>query len=80
MQRWIQQFGTIRPIEVRLSPPRTLHDRLIFADGTVVWSLTQSLKGFAGRSPALAQRLDPDPAKMKVDFYEGVWISATPVT
>jgi hypothetical protein len=80
MLRWIQQFGATRPIEVRLSAPRTLHDRLIFADGTMVWSLTQSLKDFAGRSPALAQRLDPDPAKMKIDFYEGVWAAATPVT
>lgn len=80
MLRWVQQFGTTRPIEVRFSPPRALHDRLIFADGTKVWSLTQSLKDFAGRSPALAQRLDPDPAAMKVDFYEGVWRTATPVT
>jgi len=80
MLRWRQQFGATRPVEVRLSSPRALHDRLIFADQTKVWSLTQSLKDFAGRSPALAQRLDPDPAAMKVNFYEGLWSSATPVT
>jgi hypothetical protein len=78
--RWKQQFGAARPLEVRLSAPRALHDRLIFADGTAAWSLTQSLKDFAARSPALAQRLDPDLAKMKIEFYEQVWTSATPVT
>jgi hypothetical protein len=80
MLRWIQQFGTTRPIEVRLSAPRALHDRIIFADGALAWSLTQSLKDFAARSPALAQRVDPEIAKMKVEFYEHVWTSATPVT
>jgi hypothetical protein len=80
MLRWIQQFGNSRPIEVRLSAARALHDRLIFADGSKVWSLTQSLKDFAARSPALAQRLDPGAAQMKVDFYEQVWTSATSVT
>jgi hypothetical protein len=77
--RWIQQFGTARPIQVRLSGPRALHDRLIFVDGEKVWSLTQSLKDIAGRSPALAQRLDLEPAKMKIDFYENVWASASAV-
>jgi hypothetical protein len=68
-----------RPIEVRLTAARTLHDRLIFADRSKVWSLTQSLKDIAARSPALAQRLDPGAAQLKIDFYEHVWTSATPV-
>jgi len=80
MTRWRTQFGAVRPIEVRLSAPRALHDRLIFADRTKVWSLTQSLKDLAARSPALAQLLDPDLAKMKVAFYEQVWTEAPPVT
>jgi hypothetical protein len=65
---------------VRLTAARTPHDRLIFADRSKVWSLTQSLKDFAARSPALAQRLDPGAAQLKIDFYEGVWTLATPVT
>jgi len=80
MLRWIQQFGAARPVEVRLAAARTLHDRLIFADRSKVWSLTQSLKDFAARSPALAQRLDPGAAQMKIDFYERVWTLATSVT
>jgi hypothetical protein len=80
MTRWRQQFGAARPIEVRLSAPRALHDRLIVADGALVWSLTQSLKDFASRSPALVQRVDPDLAKMKLEFYEQVWTVSTPLT
>lgn len=75
--RWIQQFGTTRPLEVRLSKPRALHDRLILADSALAWSLTQSLKDFAGRSPALVQRIDADLAAKKVDFYGNVWAEAT---
>jgi hypothetical protein len=76
--RWRQQFGT-RPIEIRLTAPRALHDRLIFADRNLVWALTQSLKDLASKSPALAQRLDPDLAVMKVQSYETLWTSATPI-
>lgn len=78
--RWTQQFGTTRPLDVRLSTPRALHDRLILADGAMVWSLTQSLKDFAGRSPALVQRIDVNLTAQKVDFYEKVWTAATPLS
>ena len=77
--RWKTQFGSARPIQVRLSTPRALHDRLIIADGTKAWLLSQSLKDFASRSPAVAQRLDPELAEMKIGFYESVWAAATPV-
>lgn len=76
--RWGQQYGTERPLDVRLSPARALHDRLIQADGARVWSLTQSLKDIAGRSPALLQRVDADIAEKKVDFYERVWGESIP--
>jgi len=77
--RWGQQFGTARPLEVRLSAPRALHDRLIINDGAKVWTLTQSLKNFATRSPALVQRVDPEIAAMKVAFYDQIWNAATAV-
>jgi hypothetical protein len=79
MTRWAQQFPT-RPIEVRLAPPRALHDRLIVADKKLAWTLTQSLKDFANRSPALVQRVDAQMASLKIDFYEQLWTKATPVT
>lgn len=78
--RWSQQFGHSRPLEIRLSAPRALHDRLIVADDrAVVWSLTQSLKDFAGRSPALVQRVDKDLAVMKANFYAQTWANATSI-
>jgi len=79
MTRWKQQFGGARPLEVRSSKPRALHDRLIVADGTLVWSLTQSLEHIADRSPALVQQVDFDLAEKKREFYEKLWTDATPL-
>lgn len=76
LERWVAQYSSTRPIEVRLSSPRALHDRLILVDGRLAYSLTQSLKDFAGRSPALVQRIDEDLAAMKVAFYESLWSGA----
>lgn len=74
-QRWIQQHGTIHPLQVRLAPPKTLHDRAIFIDQTTAWTLTQSLKDFAKRSPAEIVRAD-DTAALKIAAYEEIWSSA----
>jgi hypothetical protein len=41
-ERWIQQYGTARPLEIRLALPRVLHDRLAIVDETETWVLTQS--------------------------------------
>jgi len=79
-ERWVQQFAQDRPLEVRLSQPRALHDRLILLDRALVYSVTQSLKDFAARSPALVQRIDPDLAAMKVAHYADVWANATHVS
>ncbi len=77
--RWVQQFGAARPLEVRFTADRQLHDRLIVTDRAGVWSLTQSLKDFAGRSPASVLRVDGDMATMKRDAYERLWTAATPL-
>src|SRR5215469_8925029 len=49
--RWASQHGVSRPIQVRLAPQKTLHDRAIFIDRMTAWILTQSLKDFAKRAP-----------------------------
>lgn len=72
-ERWIKQYGDSRPLEVRQTVPRALHDRLIIVDRTCVWSLTQSLKDFAGRSPASVIRIEGDVASMKLDAYGRIW-------
>ncbi|MCU6498913.1 hypothetical protein LPN04_14035 [Rugamonas sp. A1-17] len=75
---WSKQHGSDRPLEVRLAPEKTLHDRLLFVDKGEVWSLTQSLNAFAARSPATIVRLADDVAFMKVDAYFPIWDAASP--
>lgn len=79
VQKWEAQFGAARPIEARLAPPRTLHDRLIVVDGSEVWSLTQSLKDFANRSPGTVMKVDPETAAMKAGAYAKFWSEASPL-
>lgn len=52
-RKWVAQHGANRPIEVRLTAPKLLHDRLIVVDRKEPWSLTQSMKDFAARSPGV---------------------------
>lgn len=78
--KWIQQYGATRPLDVRLAAARSLHDRLIITDGTAAWVLTQSLKDFAKRSPATIQRADADLAVMKAKAFEDIWSAATPLS
>jgi hypothetical protein len=74
--RWVAQYRAERPLQVRLAPPKTLHDRAIFIDKTTAWTLTQSLKDFAKRSPAEIVRGD-DIAALKIAAYERIWQSST---
>lgn len=78
-QRWLQQYGAVRPLEVRLTAPRTLHDRRIIVDGGRVWVLTQSLNAFATRSPASIVRVDDATAELKLEAYATLWAAASTV-
>lgn len=73
--KWVQQYGAVRPLQVRLAPQKTLHDRAIFIDQKVAWTLTQSLKDFAKRSAAEIVRAD-DTAALKIAAYERAWALA----
>ena len=74
-EKWVQQYRETRPLLVRLAPRKTLHDRAILIDQTSAWTLTQSFKDFAKRSPAEIVRAD-DTAALKIDAYEKIWASA----
>jgi len=74
-QRWAHQYGNSKPLAVRLSNPKLLHDRAIFIDRKTTWILTQSLKDFAKRSPAEIVRAD-DTAAMKIAAYEAIWLNS----
>lgn len=70
---WMQQYGAKRPLEARNSSARALHDRLIVVDNKDVWDLSQSIKDFAGRSPASASKADAELSLMKINAYEAIW-------
>jgi hypothetical protein len=73
--KWVAQYGASRPLQFRLAPSKALHDRAIFIDRTTAWTLTQSLKDFAKRSPAEIVRAD-DTAALKIAAYEEIWAKA----
>jgi hypothetical protein len=73
-RHWIQQnFGS--PLQSRLAPTRALHDRAMFIDHKIAWTLTQSIKDFAKRSPAEIVRAD-DIAPLKIAAYDDIWLTS----
>jgi hypothetical protein len=79
VQRWGAQYGASRPIEARTTAPRALHDRLIILDDSRVWSVSQSFKDLAARSPASIALVPADVATLKVPAYADIWKIATPL-
>ena len=76
--RWIAQYPK-RPIEVKITKPRALHDRLIMVDQDTVFVATQSLKDLATRSSASVIKVDGELAKLKIEAYEAIWEDAVPM-
>ena len=76
-QHWAQQMK--QPLEVRLGAPRTLHDRAILIDSKTAFALGQSFKDLVARSHTTLVRMPPEAAKLKIDAYELMWTSATPL-
>jgi hypothetical protein len=72
--KWKAQYPQ-RKLEVRLAPARVLHDRAILIDGKEAWTVTQSLKDLAKRSPAEIVRA-ADIAALKITAYEQIWSNA----
>jgi hypothetical protein len=77
-RRWVAQYGSVRPLQVRLASKGALHDRIIL-DDVHAWALSQSFKDFASRSPASIIRSDAELTAMKRDAFEGLWASAEPI-
>lgn len=78
-ERWLSQFGATRPIEVRMAPAASMHDRAILIDKQHAWIVTQSFKDFAKKSHGSIAQADADSANLKVDAYEDIWSSSTRV-
>src|SRR5262245_4050959 len=78
-ERWQQQYGPKRPLEVRISPTGVLHDRLIVVDGKTAWTLCQSFNDLAVKSPTTIIRTPADVATDKISAYEVLWQTAMPL-
>ena len=78
-ESWQTQHGVSRPLEVRLTPKKALHDRLILVDNKLVWTLGQSLNAIGARAPTSIVRVDPETSALKVAAYEDLWAGATPI-
>ena len=79
LEKWHEQHGATRPVEIRVAPRPALHDRAILVDGASGYAVSQSLKDLAARSPATLLLLPPEIAKLKADHYHGVWEDSPPL-
>lgn len=79
VRTWVQQYGTARPLEARLAPARSLHDRLIIIDSRISWSLGQSFNALAARAPTSILRADQETAQLKIQAHTLSWDAATPI-
>lgn len=79
MRAWAEQYGDRRPLDIRLAYARSLHDRLIIVDKRAVWSLGQSFNALGTRSPTALVRINEETAQLKIQAYDQLWTSATPL-
>lgn len=75
--KWVQQHGSNRPLEVRFVSGTQLHDRDIILDNTSGYSVTQSFKDIAKRSPAAILSTGNETALMKLAAYDALWVNAS---
>lgn len=64
-------------IEVRDSD--SLHDRVLFVDGTQCWVIGQSIKDAAGKKPTYLAPLPREVVQGKLGFYENIWKDAVSI-
>ena len=79
VRKWREQHGDNRPLEVRMTRAKELHDRLIILDSSKVWIVTQSFKDFSARAPGSIQRFEDENAKLKIEAYSMIWDAAEPI-
>jgi hypothetical protein len=72
-KKWGEQYKELRPVALGVCDPKTLHDRIIIADGERAWILTQSIKDFASKSPASIVNIDAELTGLKISAYEALW-------
>lgn len=79
VEAWQAEHGVARPIEARLSAKGALHNRDIIVDSAKVWTVGQSLKDVAVRSPDTLEAMQPHLATAEIQHYEAIWAAASPL-
>jgi hypothetical protein len=79
-QKWTEQYGATRPVEVRIAPAQSLHDRLMVVDGTSVWTVDQSFNELAVRASTSFVKIGGDTAELKIRAHRDTWNSANILT
>lgn len=79
VRRFKEQFSERRPLIAKLTPRRTLHDRLIVVDAKTVYTVTQSLNALAARAHASIVRIDGEAVDLKISAYNEYWDAASEV-
>ena len=74
-EKYVAQYGTA--LEAKKS--KSLHDRVIFVDGSECWVLGQSIKDATASKPTYLAPLSPDVASLKLADYENIWSAATAI-
>ena len=80
LRKWVQQYGPTRPVEVKVTSARALHDRLVAVDRKLVWTVGQSFNALAVRAPTSFVKSDPETATLKICAYEEIWNNANSLT
>ncbi len=78
-QAWAAQYAAVRPLEVRLAPPKSLHDRLILVDGKTAWGVGQSFNALAARAHTSISHLEPEIEARKIAAYAAIWSGSGPI-
>lgn len=78
-EKWWKQFGASRLLEMRLTAPKALHDRLIIVDQKTVWNVGQSFNALAARAHTSISRLEPQIATQKIEAYLAMWSASSPL-
>jgi hypothetical protein len=78
-QRWTRQFGSTRPLLVRLAAAGVLRDTLILIDGAAAWALRQPFGKVARSAYTSLVRIPPQAAAALIGAHAARWNAATPM-
>ena len=76
---YVKKFVAQTGARVEIRKTKSIHDRVVFLDGSDCWIVGASIKD-AGKKPTYLIPLAPQITPQKIAIYENVWSTASPVT